>query len=208
MSLGTRKFLVLRSNASTWSTNLSLPASTMALVLRSLAAPPARTSALPMTPPFAPNVRSRAIRLSITFTTPPMALPPYSKVAGPRSTSIRSVVRGSMGTAWSLLKPDTSMLAPLFCKIRMRSPSIPRITGRPTLGPNELLEMPGKLSSVSPKVLPWRWVSAAPESCCAGTSKPAASKLRAVMVTSSKRWTSSLPVVCAHELPSVREKNE
>jgi hypothetical protein len=41
------------------------------------------------------------MRLSKVLTTPPMALPPYSRAAGPRTISMRSTVTGSSGTAWS-----------------------------------------------------------------------------------------------------------
>ena len=75
---------------------------------------------------------------------------------------------------------------------------MPRMVGRPTLGPKELLAIPGKLSKVSPSVDPRRWVSAAPESCWAGTNKPVFSKERAVMVTSSKRVVYGSWTLCAY----------
>ena len=39
------------------------------------------------------------MRLSIVLTTPPIAPPPYSTVAGPRMTSIRSTANGETATA-------------------------------------------------------------------------------------------------------------
>ena len=120
---------------------------------------------------------------------------------------MRSVVSGSIGTAWSKLKPETSIFAPLFCNMRMRSPSIPRMVGLPTLGPKELLAIPGKLSKVSPSVDPRRWVSAAPESCWAGTNKTEFSRGRAVMVMSSRRVVRGSCTFCA-ETVMCEEKNK
>ena len=79
--------------------------------------------------------RRLGIRLSIALTTPPIALPPYSSAAGPRSTSIRSTTSGSIGTAWSKLRLEASNEAPALLSMRTRSPSRPRITGRLAFGP-------------------------------------------------------------------------
>ena len=62
--------------------------------------------------PWASVTALRGMRLSIALTTPPTALPPYSSAAGPRSTSMRSITSGSIGTAWSLLRLDASSDAP------------------------------------------------------------------------------------------------
>jgi hypothetical protein len=75
------------------------------------------------------------MRLSIKLTTPPTALPPYMMAAGPRKTSMRSTVKGSDGTAWSLLRPEASSELALLFNILMRSPSMPRMMGRLALGP-------------------------------------------------------------------------
>ena len=89
------------------------------------------TSALPLKP----SMGCVGMRLSIKFTTPPTALPPYMMAEGPRSTSMRSTVKGSDGTAWSLLSADTSCELALLFKILILSPSMPRMMGRLALGP-------------------------------------------------------------------------
>jgi hypothetical protein len=50
------------------------------------------------------------MRLSIALTAPPTAWPPKSNTAGPRNTSIRSVVSVSIVTAWSAEVFDASIL--------------------------------------------------------------------------------------------------
>jgi hypothetical protein len=72
---------------------------------------------------------------SITFTTPPTALLPYSSVAGPRTISTWRAARGSNETAWSGLVFDASAVPRPLCSTRMRSPPRPRITGRDAPGP-------------------------------------------------------------------------
>ncbi|MNL28669.1 hypothetical protein D3C87_1503240 [compost metagenome] len=95
---GIFRSLVWRTKASACTANWPLPASIRPLALRPLSPPMVPlTSAAPLTP----VIGSRGMRLSITFTTPPMALPPYISAAGPRTTSIFSATSGSMGTAWS-----------------------------------------------------------------------------------------------------------
>ena len=116
--------------------------------LRVLSAPPKRVSARPITP----LIFSVGILWSIALTTPPMALPPYNKAAGPRTTSICSMMSGSMPTAWSKLKLDASKIPMPFCIIRTRSASSPRITGREAFGPNCVAVTPGMPFNVSPKV--------------------------------------------------------
>lgn len=62
------------------------------------------------------------MRLSMTFTTPPMADDPNRSDEGPRKTSILSAVSGLMTTAWSTLVLDTSKLPIPSARTRMRSP--------------------------------------------------------------------------------------
>lgn len=109
------------------------------------------------------------------LTTPPVALPPYSSAAGPRSTSMRSATSGSSATAWSKLRLDASTEAPLLSSKRTRSPSRPRITGRLALGPKPLAATPGRPSSVSPSVAPRRSIRPLPDrlvTACAPGSRP------------------------------------
>ena len=89
----------------------------------------------------------------MALTTPPTALPPYSKAAGPRTTSICSMTSGSIVTAWSKLNDEASRTPTPFCIIRTRSASRPRITGREALGPKCVAATPGIPFRVSPKVL-------------------------------------------------------
>ena len=84
------------------------------------------------------------MRLSRVLTTPPVALPPYSSAAGPRSTSMRSTTSGSIATAWSKLRFDASVAVPPLSSRRMRSPSRPRMTGRLDCGPKPLADTPGQ----------------------------------------------------------------
>ena len=67
-------------------------------------------------------------------------------------TSICSIIKGSIDTPWSKLKLEASKLLTPFCKILIRSLSIPLIIGRPAEGPKELLLTPGMLFNVSAKV--------------------------------------------------------
>lgn len=62
------------------------------------------------------------------------------------------------------------MLAPPFCRMRTRSPSCPRMAGRPALGPKYELATPGRPSSVAPRVADWRRRSASPVSTVAGAT--------------------------------------
>jgi hypothetical protein len=71
----------------------------------------------------------------MTFTTPPRALLPYSSVAGPRTTSMRCAVSGSMVTAWSTAEPARSDERCPSCRMRMRSPVSPRMMGTAAAGP-------------------------------------------------------------------------
>ncbi len=98
------------------------------------------------------------IFLSIRFTTPPIAPPPYSSVAGPFRTSMRSSNRGSVVTAWSALSVEASIISVPSDRTRTRAPSIPRITGRLAPAPNELPRTPGMFLTVSPKVA-WRSIN-------------------------------------------------
>ena len=81
---------------------------------------------------------------------------------------MRSTTNGSMATAWSKLRLDASTEAPPLSSRRTRSPSSPRITGRPALGPNQVLATPGRPSSVSPSVLLRRISRPSPASTLAG----------------------------------------
>ena len=78
---------------------------------------------------------SRAIRPSMTLTTPPTALPPYITVAGPRTTSIRSAANGEVATVWSGLIADTSVIPSPFWSSRTSNPPRPRMIGRLEFGP-------------------------------------------------------------------------
>ncbi len=111
---------------------------------------------------------ARGIRLWMALTTPPVALPPYSSTAGPRSTSSRSMTSGSMATAWSKLRLLASKEAPPLSSMRTRSPSRPRITGRLAFGPKPVAETPGRPSSVSPSVAARRSARPLPDSTDAG----------------------------------------
>ena len=71
---------------------------------------------------------SRATSASeMTLIAPPSALLPYIKVAGPRSTSMRSAEKGSMLTAWSGLVSETSPESTPSSRMRMRLPPCPRL---------------------------------------------------------------------------------
>ena len=59
-----------------------------------------------------------------------MAFAPYSSVAGPRTTSMRSAAAGFTLTPWSPDWLDKSPVRWPSCRICTRSPSSPRMTGR------------------------------------------------------------------------------
>ena len=164
---GVRWSLLWRWAASTCQFKPPAPPSSSAAAARSCAAPPSRSSARPPRPASA----SRGMRLSSVLTTPPVALPPYSSAAGPRSTSMRSTTSGSMATAWSKLRLDASADAPPLSSRRMRSPSSPRITGRLACGPKPVAETPGRPASVSPSVPARRMASASPASTLLGWAR-------------------------------------
>ena len=75
------------------------------------------------------------MRLSMVLTTPPMALPPYRTVAGPRTTSMRSTANGDIATAWSGLADDASSSPRPLLSNRMSKPPRPRMIGRLAFGP-------------------------------------------------------------------------
>ena len=86
----------------------------------------------PLSPPRsssrAPKLSSGTVsvmRPVSTFTTPPMALEPYSSVLGPFSTSTRSVRKGSTVTMWSELLTDTSMVSVRSWSMSTRAPAKP-----------------------------------------------------------------------------------
>ena len=86
----------------------------------------------------------------MTLTAPPIAWPPNNSTAGPRSTSIRSDVSGSIVTAWSAEVLDTSIEPMPSVSTRIRSPWKPRSTGRDAPGEKLVAETPGSRVSVSP----------------------------------------------------------
>lgn len=88
----------------------------------------------------------------IRLTTPPMAPPPYNKVAGPLRTSMRSNSSGSVVTAWSALRVEASSMPTPSDSTLTRAPSMPRITGRLAPAPKELPRTPGMFFTVSPRV--------------------------------------------------------
>lgn len=81
-----------------------------------------------------------------------MALEPYNKVAGPRTTSTDFKFDGSKLSAWSGLVAEASIVFIPFCKMRTRSPSRPRMIGRLAAGPKYELLTPGIRANVCPKV--------------------------------------------------------
>ena len=93
------------------------------------------------------------MRPSLTLTTPPIAPEPYSSVAGPLSTSMRSARNGSMPTAWSWLIAETSPAPRPSLSTATRGPSRPRMTGRPAACPKAVVCTPGRLATVWPSVL-------------------------------------------------------
>ncbi|MCY1523166.1 hypothetical protein D9M68_580540 [compost metagenome] len=107
--------------------------------------------------------------LSTTLTTPPIAPPPYSNVAGPRSTSIRSASKGSTVTAWSGEMPEASMTSEPSDSTFTRGAVCPRMTGRLAPAPNVSLLTPGRFFSVSPSVPVRCSISASPSSTEAGS---------------------------------------
>ena len=133
-SKGTAASPLKRRKPSTCTAQRSLPHSTMPAPLRSWLPVAALRSKRPSIA-LPGSMGCCGMRLSITLTTPPTALPPYSKAPGPRSTSMRSTLKGSWATAWSGLRPERSCEAPPLLSMRMRSPSKPRMMGRPALGP-------------------------------------------------------------------------
>ncbi len=79
-----------------------------------------------------------------------MALAPYSRVAGPRTTSTWVAAAGLMVTPWSPDWLERSPVRWLFCRIRTRSPSWPRMMGREGPGPSDRSDTPGSLRSSPP----------------------------------------------------------
>jgi hypothetical protein len=76
--------------------------------------------------PPKPLMGSVGMRLSITLTTPPTALPPYCSAEGPRSTSMRSVTSaGRPAPRGRSSARHVGRSEPPFCRMRMRSPSWP-----------------------------------------------------------------------------------
>ena len=71
----------------------------------------------------------------MTFTRPPIALEPYSRVAGPRTTSMRCAAAGFTVTAWSADCVERSPVRCPSCRMSTRSPPRPRMTGRVVAGP-------------------------------------------------------------------------
>ncbi|MNT39666.1 hypothetical protein D3C72_1759340 [compost metagenome] len=106
--------------------------------------------------------------MSTTLTTPPMAPPPYSRVAGPRSTSMRSASSGSTVTAWSGEMFDASITSEPSDNTFTRGAVWPRITGRLAPPPKVSLLTPGRFLSVSPSVPLRCSISASPSSTEAG----------------------------------------
>ena len=164
---GVRRSSLLRPATSTCQLKPLAPPSSSAEPAFSRAAPPRRTSARP----DKPSAATRGMRLSMTLTTPPVALPPYSRAAGPRTISTRSATSGSSVTAWSKLRLDASTDAPPLSSMRTRSPSRPRMMGRLLCGPKPVAEMPGRPSSVSPSVPAPRSVRPSPDSTVTGWAR-------------------------------------
>ena len=178
---GISKSSVLRLYASAWIANWPLPTSTTAAPLRWFSAPPKRASARPKIP----STFSVGIRWSIALTTPPTALPPYNRAAGPRTTSICSIMSGSMPTAWSKLKLDASKIPTPFCMILTRSASSPRITGRDAFGPNWVAVTPGIPFSVSPNVPARRRLNSRPFNTVTGTTSSSEPTPKGLPVTAT-----------------------
>ncbi|MNS21989.1 hypothetical protein D3C72_537690 [compost metagenome] len=107
--------------------------------------------------------------LSTTLTTPPMAPPPYSSVAGPRSTSMRSASSGSTVTAWSGEMLEASITSEPSDSTFTRGAVWPRITGRLAPPPNVSLLTPGRLVRDSPSVPLRRSISSLPSNTEAGS---------------------------------------
>ena len=113
----------------------------------SRARPPARPR-LTLSPcqvkePLRPSGSSEGTYPRTTLTTPARALEPWSRVRGPRTTSMRSVVIGSMATAWSEEVAERSPVRSPSSSTSRRSPPSPRSTGRAGAGPMERWAMPG-----------------------------------------------------------------
>ena len=164
--------------------------------------------------PVAPRISASAstprsgmaigIRLSRTFTTPPIAPPPYNNAAGPRSTSIRCASNGSVVTAWSGEIVDASISSEPSASTLTRGAVWPRITGRLAPPPNVSECMPGKPFNVSPNV-PWRRViSSSSSSTSAGNAMLLISRPRGFAETvigarvSVVSVTSALGTDCAY----------
>ena len=86
------------------------------------------------------------------LTSPPTTLEPYSRVAGPRTTSIRSALLGSMVIPWWSEVDDRSPVRMPSSMMSTRSPPKPRMTGRLAPGPKLRLATPGSCSRASPMV--------------------------------------------------------
>ena len=104
------------------------------------------------------------ISFVMTLTRPPMALAPYSRVAGPRTTSMRDADAGLTLTPWSPDWLDRSPIRRPSSTIRTRSPSRPRTTGRAGPGPKLRSAIPGWFSIVAPSVGSSSFVSSWPPS--------------------------------------------
>jgi hypothetical protein len=91
------------------------------------------------------------MRLSVAFTTPPIACEPQRKVAGPRTTSTWLLTSGSIGTKWSSPRSETPPPPTPFSTMPTRLTSRPRTIGR-LEAPGAKLEpvMPGFANSTSP----------------------------------------------------------
>ena len=87
----------------------------------------------------------------MTLTTPPMADPPYTSVAGPRMISMRLASAGSVATAWSGETELASIKPMPLVNTCTRGPERPRMTGRLAPGAKSVERMPGRGLTRSPR---------------------------------------------------------
>ena len=184
---------VSRCRASMWKTSrpeAEVPSSRIIPVRSSLTLP-ARSSARPSS---GREVAASGMRPSTTFTAPPMAPLPYSRLAGPFSTSIWLARKGSMLTAWSTLTVDTSPAARPSLSTCTRAPSRPRMTGRPTPAPKNDDWTPGRRETVSPMELALASSRRSPASTATGRARSSAVRAmglaRTVRASRSVTWWS------------------